>query len=87
MRDFFGNKGSFQNCFWNLSSASGLSQVWKIRNTWKLPKACLKDNSDPLLLKALKKFKYNILDAKIFAHQTFLEFEQNHKFQRFAGEP
>jgi hypothetical protein len=52
---FFGNMRGFQNRIWNLSSTSGLSQNRKIRNAWKLPSACLKDNSDPLLLKALKK--------------------------------
>jgi hypothetical protein len=40
-------KCSLKNWFWNLSSTSGLSQIWKIRNAWKFPNACLKDNSDP----------------------------------------
>jgi hypothetical protein len=64
----------------------------------KLPTACLKNNYDPQLFKALKKFKYINLEAKLsnlfkiedkkfFAHQSFLEFGQNHKFQRFAGNP
>jgi hypothetical protein len=35
--DFFGFESSFQNCFWNLFITSGLSQIWKIRNIWKLP--------------------------------------------------
>jgi hypothetical protein len=37
IRGFFGFESSFQNCFWNLLSTSGLSQIWKIRNVWKLP--------------------------------------------------
>jgi hypothetical protein len=28
--------GSFQNCFWNLFSTAGLSQICKIKNVWKL---------------------------------------------------
>jgi hypothetical protein len=47
IREFFGNKSCFQNWFLNLSSTSGLSQIWKIRNAWKLPSTCLKENSDP----------------------------------------
>jgi EamA domain-containing membrane protein RarD len=27
----------FQNCFWNLFSTSALTQIYKIRNVWKLP--------------------------------------------------
>jgi hypothetical protein len=45
IRGFFGNKCSRQNWAWKLSSTSGLSQIWKIRNVWKLPSGCLKDNS------------------------------------------
>jgi hypothetical protein len=37
MRGFFGFESSFQNCFWNLFSICGLSQICKIRNVWKLP--------------------------------------------------
>jgi hypothetical protein len=33
IRGFFDFKSSFQNCFWNVFSASGFSQ----RNVWKLP--------------------------------------------------
>jgi hypothetical protein len=40
---FFGNKCSFQNWFWNLSSTSGLSQIWQTINAWKLPTTCVKD--------------------------------------------
>jgi hypothetical protein len=36
IRDFFGSESCFQNCFWNLYSFSGLSQICKIRNAWKL---------------------------------------------------
>jgi hypothetical protein len=36
IRGFFGFKFSFQNCFWNVFSTSGLSQICKIRNAWKL---------------------------------------------------
>jgi hypothetical protein len=46
IRGFFDNKCSFQNRFWNFSSTSDSSQIWKIRNAWKLSNACLKDNSD-----------------------------------------
>jgi hypothetical protein len=34
---FFGYKSSLQNCFWNAFGTSGLSQICKIRNVWKLP--------------------------------------------------
>jgi hypothetical protein len=34
---FFGFENSFQNCFWNVFSIAGLSQICKIRNAWKLP--------------------------------------------------
>jgi hypothetical protein len=37
IRGFFGFKFSFQNCFWNVFSTSGLSQICKIRNVWKRP--------------------------------------------------
>jgi hypothetical protein len=37
IRRFFDFECSFQNCFWNLSSTSGLSQICKMRNVWKLP--------------------------------------------------
>jgi hypothetical protein len=36
IRGFFGFGYSFQNCFWNVFSTSGLSQICKIRNAWKL---------------------------------------------------
>jgi hypothetical protein len=31
--------------------------------------------------------QFKIGDENFFAHQSFLEFEKNHKFQRFAGNP
>jgi hypothetical protein len=31
-RGFFGFEFSFQNCFWNLFSTSGLSKICKLRN-------------------------------------------------------
>jgi hypothetical protein len=37
IRGLFSFEFSFQNCFWNLFSTSGLSQICKIRNVWKLP--------------------------------------------------
>jgi hypothetical protein len=37
IRGSFGFESSFKNCFWNLFSNSGLSQICKIRNVWKLP--------------------------------------------------
>jgi hypothetical protein len=36
-RGFFGFESSFKKCFWNLFITSGLSQICKIRNFWKLP--------------------------------------------------
>jgi hypothetical protein len=36
IRGFFGIQFSFQNCFWNLFSNSGLSEICKIRNVWQL---------------------------------------------------
>jgi hypothetical protein len=41
---------SIQNCFWNVFSTSGLSQIWKIRNVWKLPSP-FKEYSDHMLWK------------------------------------
>jgi hypothetical protein len=35
--DFFGFKSSFQTFFWNFFITSGLSQICKKRNVWKLP--------------------------------------------------
>jgi hypothetical protein len=35
-RGFFGFESSFQIC-WNVFSTSGLSQIYEIRNVWKLP--------------------------------------------------
>jgi hypothetical protein len=37
IRGFFGFESSFQNCFLNLSSISGFSQICKMRKVWKLP--------------------------------------------------
>jgi hypothetical protein len=37
IRGLLGVESSFQNCFWNLFSTSGLSEICKIRNVWKLP--------------------------------------------------
>jgi hypothetical protein len=37
IRGFFDFKSSFHNYFWNVFSTSGLSQICKIRNVWKLP--------------------------------------------------
>jgi hypothetical protein len=34
-----------QNCFWNLFSTSGLSQIFKIRKNWKFPSP-FKEHSD-----------------------------------------
>jgi hypothetical protein len=36
-RGLFGLESSFQNCFWNVFSTSGLSQICKIRNVRKFP--------------------------------------------------
>jgi hypothetical protein len=36
IRDFFAFESSFQNYIWNLFSTSGLPQISKIRNVWKL---------------------------------------------------
>jgi hypothetical protein len=36
IRSFFGFNFSFQNCFWNVLNTSGLSQIWKMKNVWKL---------------------------------------------------
>jgi hypothetical protein len=36
IRGFCGFKSSFKNCFWNLFSILGLSQIWKIKNVWTL---------------------------------------------------
>jgi hypothetical protein len=34
---FFGFESSFQNCFWNIFSTFGLSQICKLRSVWKFP--------------------------------------------------
>jgi hypothetical protein len=96
IRGFFGNKCCFQNWFWNLSSTSGLSQIWKIWNAWKLPSACLKDNSNPWLFKALKKFICINLSVKcsntfkngnenIFASKDFLQISGTYGFVQIPG--
>jgi hypothetical protein len=36
IRGLFGFESSFQNCIWNLFITSGLCQICKIRNVWKL---------------------------------------------------
>jgi hypothetical protein len=36
-RGFFGFESSFQYCFWNVLSTSGMSQICKIRNICRLP--------------------------------------------------
>jgi hypothetical protein len=36
IRILFEFNSFFQNCFWNLFSTSGLSEICKIRNVWKL---------------------------------------------------
>jgi hypothetical protein len=36
IRGFFGFNSSFQNCFWNVFSTSGFSQIYKIRTVWKI---------------------------------------------------
>jgi hypothetical protein len=48
IRGFVGFESSLQNCFWNVLSTSGLSQICKIRNAWKLP-VPLKVYSDLML--------------------------------------
>jgi hypothetical protein len=35
IRGLFGFESSFQNCFWNIFSSSGSSQICKIRYAWK----------------------------------------------------
>jgi hypothetical protein len=40
---FFGFESSFQNCFWNLFSFAGLSQIFKIRNAWNFPNSFSKN--------------------------------------------
>jgi hypothetical protein len=47
IRGFFGFEYSFYNCFWNLFSASGLSQICKIRNAWKLLYLCSRNTLIP----------------------------------------
>jgi hypothetical protein len=37
IRGFFDVESSFQNCLWNLFCISGMCQIFKIRNAWKLP--------------------------------------------------
>jgi hypothetical protein len=40
-------ESSFQNCLWNLFSTTGLSQIYKIRNVWKLPSPFSKNTLIP----------------------------------------
>jgi hypothetical protein len=61
---FFGFKSSFQNCFWNIFSTSGLSQICKIRNVWKLPSPFSKNSVISSSEKTLK-FKNIILEEKL----------------------
>jgi hypothetical protein len=55
IRGFFGNKCTFQNWFWNLSNTSA----------YKLPSACIKDDSEPLALKSFDKVQIHHSRSKI----------------------
>jgi hypothetical protein len=54
---FFGFESSIHNCFWNLLSFSGLSQISKIRN---------KEYSDHKFWKDFLEFKYIMFEQKFF---------------------
>jgi hypothetical protein len=57
----FGCKSSFQNCFWNLLNTSGLSQICKIKNVWKLPIPFSRNTLIPNFEKFFFEFKNIIL--------------------------
>jgi hypothetical protein len=65
IRGFFGFKYSFQNGFWNVFSTSGLSQICKIRNGWKLPSPFSWNTVIPMLWKDFLEFKNIILEENL----------------------
>jgi hypothetical protein len=80
---FFGFKFSFQNCFWNVFSTSGLSQICKIRNVWK---PLLMEYSDPMLMSLWKdflEFKNIILEENIIIKLTVMTILQAKGFPWF----
>jgi hypothetical protein len=60
-RSFFGFEFSFQNCFWNLFSFSGLSQICKIRNTWQLTRPFSRNTLISSSEKTFRKLKTSFL--------------------------
>jgi hypothetical protein len=52
-RGFFGFEFSFENCFCNVFSTSGLSQIYKITNVWKLSRPFSRNTLLPHALKNL----------------------------------
>jgi hypothetical protein len=75
---FFGLKSSFQNCIWVHFCTSGLSQICKIKNVWKLPSPVLKEYSDPMLCKDILEIKKIILEEK-------LSNKLNNSYEHFSG--
>jgi hypothetical protein len=64
IRGLFGFKSSFQNCFWDLFSTSGLSETCKIINVWKLPSPFSR-NTLMSCTSLLLEFKNIILEEKL----------------------
>jgi hypothetical protein len=64
---------SFQNCFWNLFSSSGLSQICKIRNAWKFASSQARSWS----------LKPSRINSKMIIFQT--QVSKNMKFRDLQG--
>jgi hypothetical protein len=62
-RGFFGFESSFQICFWNVFSTSGLSENCKTVKCLEASKSVDKEYSDPMLCKIFLEFKNIILEV------------------------
>jgi hypothetical protein len=77
-RAFFDFESRFQNCFLNLLISSGLSQICKIRNVWKLPCSFSKNTLIPSSEKTSWSMKTIILEEKLS-----IKFRNGH--ENFSG--
>jgi hypothetical protein len=78
IRCLLGFEFSFQNCFWNLFSASGMSESYKIRNFWKLPSPFSRN-------KLFLEFKNIILEEKLSNWPwKFFRCKGSHSFGTFC---
>jgi hypothetical protein len=82
MRGFFDFESSFQNCYWNLFSTSGLSCILKIKNIRKLPSLFSRNTLIPSSERTFWSLKTSFCNQncpinsktvmKIFSHEKLL---------------